>query len=68
MKLDSEQQCNQKIIDYDTIEEIHLGRLEQSVVEGIAKGWQPIGGVSVINETEHQFGRFVQTMVYYEEK
>ena len=47
--------------------------LTKDVVEMIKEGWQPLGGVSMVQDDGHSYGnnwtviRFAQAMVKYEE-
>lgn len=43
------------ITDYQLVREFSLGVFHKEVKKLIADGWQPLGGVSVVNEVDPHF-------------
>ena len=56
-----------KVVDYTIIKEFHPFRLTDKVMEKVAKGWQPLGGLSVAVE-DNSYVIYAQAMVKFEEK
>lgn len=56
-----------RIVDYIVVSDPSRDGLMVTVMEGIAEGWQPLGGVCVIPETEDAEYFLYQAMVKYAE-
>jgi hypothetical protein len=54
-----------EIVDYITLKDLSVEKLDIQVLEYIGKGWQPYFGMSTGSGTEIQGRVFLQTMVKY---
>lgn len=57
----------QKVIDYKLVYATTDSGLVKYVLQQIALGWQPIGGVSVTCSSQGVANRFTQAMVLYDD-
>ncbi len=57
---------SRKVIDYLVVSATDLETVVEQTRLLIAQGWQPEGGLCVIQETETHQGEFFQTLVMYE--
>ena len=56
-----------KVVDYKVLREFNPKRIADAVMEKVADGWQPLGGLSVALEAGG-YSIYAQAMVKYEEK